>query len=51
MKSTFKYHKPQLIKYNKMNKITNTSGALEGTTVSTDCALGRCGGEPGPLKG
>ena len=45
------YRKPVLIRYKQMNKITNTSAALEGTIVSTDCALGRCGGEPGPLKG
>ncbi len=51
MTTPIKYHKPVLIKYNRMNKITNTSGALEGTAVHTSCVLWRCGGEPGPLKG
>lgn len=46
-----KYKKPRLFKYKVLEKVTNTSMALEGTVNLSDCTLGRCGGTPPPVKG
>ena len=51
MRSKKRYEKPVLVRYKKVDKVTEASVALEGTAQPADCTLLRCSGSPPSVKG